>query len=81
MFDSFAGSLADIAVLVLAAIASAGFIAAGVFVELIASSHLLGGDLYLGLWEAAFGLILLYAGVWVLGYHEVWSRLVALRTG
>ena len=80
MLGHLSGSLADLAVVLVLLLVSGALVAAGIAVELVASSHLLAGDLYLALWEVAFGLILLYAGAVALGYREVLPRLRTLVT-
>lgn len=47
---------------------------AGVTIELTALSDLTAGETILGLWEGAFGALLLYAGVYLVGYRQVWDR-------
>lgn len=50
--------------------------AGGVFAEYSSLQHLGGGDQIVALWLAAFGAILLYAGVYGIGYEKVLTRVV-----
>lgn len=56
-----------------------GFSVLGLFTELQGVTSLLSGELVLGLWMSAFGLLLLYAGVYLLGYERVAKRINAAR--
>lgn len=75
MFGGIGETLIHLALVSLLSLISLALVVAGLAIEVIATSHLLGGDLYLALWEGAFGLILLYAGAYALGYNEVWPRI------
>ena len=46
----------------------------GLFTEYSGLQHLTGGEPILGLWFAAFGFIMLYAGAYLLGYEQVVRR-------
>lgn len=73
-------TIVELAVIVGFILISGALVVAGVAIELIAAANLIGGDVYLGLWEGAIGLILLYAGIYAVGYHEVYPRLRAVIT-
>ena len=44
----------------------------GLLTENAAVADLLAGPSFFGLWELGMGLLLLYAGVYMLGYKRVW---------
>ncbi|WP_135821877.1 hypothetical protein [Halostella litorea] len=46
----------------------------GLFSEYSGLQHLTGGEPILGVWFAAFGCIMLYAGTYLLGYEQVIRR-------
>ena len=46
----------------------------GLLAEYSGLQHLSGGETVLGLWFAGFGVILLYAGAYLLGYEKVLKR-------
>jgi len=46
----------------------------GLATEYTGIQHLTGGEPILGLWFAAFGCIMLYAGTYLLGYEQVVRR-------
>lgn len=75
MLDAVGESAIELAVLLLLSAASLLLIGAGLLIEVTAIDHVLTGDTLLGVWEGAFGLILLYAGVYAVGYNEVLTRL------
>ncbi len=49
----------------------------GLFAELAGVSNLLAGQMALGAWEVWMGSLGLYAGVYLVGYHELRPRLQA----
>jgi hypothetical protein len=51
------------------------FTALGLVAEFNGLNRLLGGDLALGVWLGFIGLLLLYAGVYLLGYERLIARL------
>lgn len=53
----------------------------GVALERVGVAGLAGGDLAVGLWAFAMGLVALYVGVVALGYEQVLPRLRALADG
>jgi len=55
--------------------AAAAVTALGVLVELQSLVRFAAGEASVGAWLAIFGLILLYAGVYLLGYGQVVPRL------
>jgi len=46
----------------------------GLVTEYSGFQHFTGGEPILGVWFAAFGFIMLYAGTYLLGYEKVVSR-------
>ena len=51
----------------------------GLLTENAAVADLLAGPSIFGFWELGMGLLLLYAGVYMLGYRRVWLGARALR--
>lgn len=61
----------------LAYVLSAGVLTVlGLLAEYSGLQHLTGGEPVLGLWFAGFGVILLYAGAYLIGYEKVLKRSV-----
>ena len=54
-----------------------GFSTLGVLAELWGIQSLLSGEIVLGLWLGGFGVLLLYAGVYLLGYERVLKQVRA----
>jgi len=50
----------------------------GLLTENAAVADLLAGPSVFGLWELGMGLLLLYAGIYMLGYRRVW---LGIRAG
>ncbi|WP_121820869.1 hypothetical protein [Halostella salina] len=48
----------------------------GLATEYSGLQQLTGGDPVLGLWFTGFGVVLLYAGVYLLGYEQVVRRAI-----
>lgn len=48
----------------------------GLFAEYSGLQHFSGGEPVLGVWFAAFGVIMLYAGTYLLGYEQVVRRAI-----
>jgi hypothetical protein len=51
----------------------------GVLTEQAGAHELLAGHSTLGAWEAGMGALLLYAGIYLVGYQQAWRRLRARR--
>lgn len=66
--------LAEFVSLAVYAVLAAAFTVVGVFAENAGLEHLGSGDLFLGAWFAALGLVLLYAGVYAVGYQKLVLR-------
>jgi len=49
--------------------------AAGIFLENAGIADVLAGPSVFSLWELGMGLLLLYTGVYMLGYRRVWLGL------
>ncbi|MDS0280818.1 hypothetical protein [Haloarcula onubensis] len=71
------GSLADLLGLLLAAAAGALLTVVGALTENAGIADLLAGQSVFGLWEVGMGALLLYVGVYMLGYRQVWFGLRA----
>ncbi|AGN01563.1 hypothetical protein L593_08090 [Salinarchaeum sp. Harcht-Bsk1] len=67
-------SVVELAGSLLAAVA---FTLAGLFVELQSVLSFAGGEMSTGTWFAVLGMLLLYAGVYLLGYERVVAQHVA----
>lgn len=65
------GSVVELLVIALSAAGSAALALAGLAVELAALADLTTGHAGIGVWELAFGALLLYAGCYLLGYQRV----------
>jgi hypothetical protein len=63
------------------ALAAALLTLGGVITEQAGARELLAGHSALGAWEVGMGALLLYAGVYLLGYRQAWSRFRAWRAG
>jgi len=70
-------SFVEVLALVLTAVGSGVLALVGTAAELAAFGNLTTGDLGIGLWELCLGALLLYAGLYLLGYR----RLVATLRG
>ena len=68
-------SLGELVSLLLATVASGLLTAVGVLTENAGVADLLAGQSVFGLWELGMGALLLYVGVYMLGYREVWLGL------
>jgi hypothetical protein len=66
-------SIVELAASLLAAVA---FTLAGLFVELQSVLSFAAGELSTGAWFALLGLLLLYAGIYLLGYERVVAQYV-----
>ena len=55
---------------------AAAFTAGGLLAESASLQHLAGGDLLLAAWFAALGAVMLYAGVYAIGYRKLLYRVV-----
>jgi len=62
------------------AIGAAIFTIGGLLTEQDGLQNMLAGHLTLGAWEAAFGLIFLFFGVYLIGYQQFWERLTTLQS-
>ena len=79
MGEALVDTVVEVAVIVVAGFGSIGVTAAGWLAERAGLSNVLAGDLTLGLWELWMGTIALFIGVYLLGYRNVWRRLLAVR--
>jgi len=71
------GSLAELLSLLLRALAAGILTAVGALTETAGIGDLLAGPSVFGLWEVAMGALLLYVGIYMLGYRQVWLGLRA----
>lgn len=55
-------------------VAALAFTLAGLAVEFRGVVHFVAGELSVAAWMGVFGLLLLYAGVYMLGYEQVLTR-------
>lgn len=81
MKELLADSLPELLVAVLTILASIAFSLVGVAMEVLAANQFLTGRTGLGVWELAVGAVLLYAGVYLLGYQQARVRLRAVLDG
>lgn len=71
--------LAELIVLLLYALVATVLTAAGVAVEYTSVQYLSSGEAAVGVWLAAIGAVMLYAGVYGIGYQKVLPELLARR--
>ena len=69
------GSLGELLSLLFRALAAGLVTVVGVLTENAGIGELLAGPSVFGLWEVAMGALLLYVGIYMLGYREVWLGL------
>ena len=69
------GSLAELLSVLLAAAAAGLLTVVGALTENAGIADLLAGPSVFALWEIGMGLLLLYAGLYMLGYRRVWLEL------
>ncbi|MBX0322251.1 hypothetical protein EGH21_04295 [Halomicroarcula sp. F13] len=68
-------SLAELLGLLVSALLAGVLTVVGVLTESAGLSNLLAGQSVFGLWELWMGAVLLYAGLYMLGYKRVWLGL------
>jgi hypothetical protein len=68
-------SLGEVLALVLTALGSGLLALGGLAIELAAVANLTTGHATIGLWELCVGALVLYAGVYLLGYQRVLAPL------
>lgn len=68
-------SLAELLALLLSALVAGLLTVVGALTESAGLSNLLAGQSVFGLWELWMGAVLLYAGIYMLGYKRVWTGL------
>lgn len=66
-------SLGELLALAGTALLSGGLTVAGLLTERAALRDLTAGQVTLGVWELAAGGLVLYVGLYLLGYHKVWQ--------
>ena len=71
------GSLVELLSLLLAAVAAGLLTVVGALTENAGIADLLAGPSVFGLWEVGMGALLLYVGIYMLGYRRVWLGLRA----
>lgn len=69
------GSVSELLSLLLTAVAATVLTAIGALTENAGISDLLAGPSVFGLWEVGMGALLLYVGIYMLGYRQVWLGL------
>ena len=69
------GSLVELLSLLLAAVAAGLLTVVGALTENAGIASLLAGPSVFGLWEVGMGALLLYVGIYMLGYRTVWLGL------
>ena len=71
--------LAESITLLLYALVATVLTAGGVFAEYTSLQYFGAGEATAGLWLAAIGAVMLYAGVYGIGYQKVVARLTGLE--
>ena len=69
------GSLTELLSLLLRALAAGLLTVVGALTENAGIADLLADPSMFGLWEVGMGALLLYVGIYMLGYREVWLGL------
>jgi hypothetical protein len=69
------GSLGELLSLLLRALAAGILTVVGALTENAGIGDLLAGPSVFGLWEVGMGALLLYVGIYMLGYRQVWLGL------
>jgi len=67
--------LGELVSLLFATVAAGLLTAVGVVAENAGIADLLAGQSVVGLWEVGMGALLLYVGIYMLGYRQVWLGL------
>jgi hypothetical protein len=73
-------AVAELFAVVGSAAGAAAFTIGGLMTEQDGIQKIIAGQMTLGGWEAAVGLLFLMVGVYLLGYQEFWQRLQAFRS-
>jgi hypothetical protein len=68
-------SIVEVLTLIGSTIGAAVLTAGGVFLESAAIEDALAGQLGIGAWEVVAGGLLLFVGLYLLGYQNVWNRI------
>lgn len=79
MTPSIADSPVELLELVVTAALSVAMAVGGTAMEVFAVTDLTTGQTTLGAWELAVGALLLYGGVYLVGYQRLWAG--SLRDG
>lgn len=74
-------SVTELLALLGSAIGAAILTFTGILTEHAGIQNVLTGQVTLGAWEAWMGTLALFAGLYLLGYREFWSRFQQLRQG
>ncbi|WP_262175158.1 hypothetical protein [Haloarcula laminariae] len=74
------GSLSELLSLVLSALAAGLLTAVGALTENAGVADMLVEPSAFAVWEVGMGLLLLYTGIYMLGYKQVWLGLRGART-
>lgn len=69
--------IAELVPLLVYAVAGGLLTVGGVFAEYTSVQHLTAGDVTVALWLAGVGLVMLYAGLYGIGYRKVLVRVMA----
>lgn len=79
MRDIVSGMSSELLEVVSSAIGTGVFTLGGFLAEQEGLQNVLTGQTTLGAWEAGMGILLLFIGLYMLGYQEFWPRFQALR--
>lgn len=74
------GAVTEALAVLASALGAAAFTIGGMITEQDGIQKLMSGQVTLGGWEAAVGLLLLTAGIYLFGYREFWPRLRAFQS-
>ena len=75
MSEALIESLFELLVTLAAGAAAAGLTVLGFLAEQAGIQNLALGQIPLGIWEAGMGAVLLFVGVYLLGYGQFWRRI------
>lgn len=68
-------ALLELLTTILAGIGALALTALGMLAEQAGLQNLALGHIPLGIWEAGMGAVLLFIGIYLLGYNQFWRRL------
>jgi hypothetical protein len=80
MTETLADGLLELLAILAAGVGAVVLTGLGVLAEQAGLQNLALGNLSVGAWETAIGAVVLFAGIYLLGYGQFWQRLRLLAT-